>query len=287
MKSMTGFASGTSKNKKFEIKIKSVNNRFFEFKLYAPLEVLTIEADIKKIIQTHVHRGSVDAYVQYVKQGALHKNQDFSIDFDVAKNFVKQTQAVAKKLKLKSQVEIQDVLKYSGAVKTKFEDEALNPKQMLEDFKSIIKQFDKERLREGQALKKEILDLLSQLETTRKQLMTIAEKLPDDIHKRLQDKIKNFKGDVDQGRLDQEILFFIDRADIKEELVRLKEHIRGCKELLDSGQPEGKKLDFYAQELFREMNTVGSKSSSVQITAAALQGKAIIEKIRQQVQNIE
>lgn len=291
MKSMTGFATAATVHKttgkKIEIKIKSVNNRFLEFRMHTIPELMEYESEIRKHVQALVHRGSVDLFIYYKKDQGTEVASDMQINVKLAEDFLKQTLKVAKKLKIDSDLGLADVLKLSGAVQSKSKDTRWDKKTLLNSVSEVLSNFDLERQREGKALKKEIQDLLSQLEAVRLTLENLAQNLPNDIQKRLQDKIKSFKEDVDPQRIQQEILFFIDKSDIKEELVRLKEHIRACKELLNSAGPEGKKLDFYTQELFREMNTVGSKSSSVKITAEVLQGKAIIEKIRQQVQNIE
>lgn len=290
---MTGFASKSmnhkSADKKIEIKLKSVNNRFFEFRMHASPEFLELESEVRKLVQSKVHRGSVDLYMHHKKDlsSARKAKQKFYLDTQAAEDFLNQTQKLAKKLKIQSDVTLQDILKFSGVLSSKEQDEKWDKKALMISLNQVLESFQKERVREGKALKTEIASLLQQLEKVRTSLEKLARDFPLEIKKRLKDKINNFKEDVDPDRFNQELLFLIDKSDIKEELVRLKEHIRACKDLLNSTNPEGKKLDFYAQELFREMNTVGSKSSSVKITGEVLQGKAIIEKIRQQVQNIE
>lgn len=292
MKSMTGFATGfvehKTTGKKIELRIKSVNNRFFEFRLHTTPEFLDYETEIRKLIQSKIHRGSIDVFMYYKKDSASSDRQDnVFIDSQLAESFLKQSQKLSKKLKLKSELSMGELLRLSGAVKSERQDIVWDKKSIFKALQSTLDNFEKERAREGKALKQEISSLLTELEGVRGRIEKLAEDLPKEIRKRLEDKIKNFKEEVEPYRLQQEILFFIDKSDVKEEIVRLKEHIRACKELVQASSSEGKKLDFYAQELFREMNTVGSKSSSIKITGEVLQGKAIIEKIRQQVQNIE
>lgn len=292
MKSMTGFATGfvehKSSGKKIELRIKSVNNRFFEFRLHTIPEFLDYETEIRKLIQSKVHRGSIDVFVYYKKEnGGSDRHENVFIDSNLAESFLKQAQKLSKKLKLKSELSVGELLRLSGAVQSERQEIAWDKKSIFKALHDTLESFDNERAREGKALKQEISSQLVELEGVRGRIEKLAEDLPEEIRKRLEDKIKNFKDEVEPYRLQQEILFFIDKSDIKEEIVRLKEHIRACKDLVQASSPEGKKLDFYAQELFREMNTVGSKSSSIKITGEVLQGKAIIEKIRQQVQNIE
>lgn len=294
MKSMTGFAAGAvvhkSSGKKIEIKIKSVNNRFLELRVHAAPEFLEYETEIRKLVQSKVYRGSVDLFLHYKKEApsSSKTSEKLIIDTDAVESFLKQTQKLAKKLKLNSEIQLSELLRLSGAVQNEKSEIVWDKKSVLSAIVSTLESFDKERIREGKALKQEIIGLLTELEAIRRRLEKLAQDLPEEIRKRLQDKLKGFKDDIEPQRLQQEILFFIDKSDVKEELVRLKEHIQVCKDLVQKQTtPEGKKLDFYTQELFREMNTVGSKSSSVKITGEVLQGKAIIEKIRQQVQNIE
>lgn len=289
MKSMTGFAALTEKNISF--KIKSVNHRFFDLRLHAPQDFLVYEKEIRQKINQCALRGSVDLFiqVQFDKKAQIKK-----IDIDKAKSFYKDLKKMASSLKIDLTDELSNVLKFGDV----FESSELSDQSLLEqsdlkktDFlvciEKLVKEFDKERIREGKALASEIKTLLQSLEKVRSSLEDLAKNYPQEIELKIKDKLKLWKSEFDPERLNQELLLLIDKSDIKEEIVRLKEHIKACLNLLSSPLAEGKKLDFYAQELFREVNTIGSKSSSVKITGEVMEAKAIIEKIRQQVQNIE
>lgn len=289
MKSMTGFAALTEKNISF--KIKSVNHRFFDLRLHAPQDFLVYEKEIRQKINQSALRGSVDLFIQVQFDK---KTQNKKIDIDKAKNFYKDLKKMASSLKIDLTDELSNVLKFGDV----FESNDLSDQSLLEqsdlkktDFlvciEKLVKEFDKERIREGKALGSEIKALLQSLEKVRSSLEALAKNYPQEIELKIKDKLKLWKSEFDPDRLNQELLLLIDKSDIKEEIVRLKEHIKACLNLLSSPLAEGKKLDFYAQELFREVNTIGSKSSSVKITGEVMEAKAIIEKIRQQVQNIE
>ncbi len=289
MKSMTGFAALTEKN--ISIKIKSVNHRFFDLRLHAPQDFFVFEKEIRQKINQFASRGSVDLFVQVQFDK---KTQAKKIDLYKAKLFHKDLKKMASHLKIDLNDEISNILKFGDV----FESKDSSDQSLLEqgDFKKtdflecidrLIKDFDKERIREGKALAAEIKTLLQNLEKVRASLEVLARSHPQEIEVKIKDKVKLWKSEFDPDRLNQELLLLIDKSDIKEEIVRLKEHIKACLNLLSSPAAEGKKLDFYAQELFREVNTIGSKSSSVKITTEVMDAKAIIEKIRQQVQNIE
>ncbi len=301
MKSMTGFASKTDDD--ISIKIKSVNHRFFDFRFHAPHELLILEKEVRQKINQVVSRGSLDLFVQIQPQPQSQKiAQSKILDLNKAKAFHKDLKKLSSTLKLELNEDLKLILKF-GDVFTSDDTSHLNSKNTLVENSSfkktdflksidvLLKDFQAERIREGKALADEIKGLLVSLEKVRTVIDVLAEDYPSELELKIKEKIKTWKKSLkeefDSERLNQELLLLIDKSDIKEEVVRLKEHIKACQKLLSSPAAEGKKLDFYAQELFREVNTIGSKSSSVKITGEVMQAKAIIEKIRQQVQNIE
>lgn len=289
MKSMTGFAAHTEAA--ISLKIKSVNHRFFDFRMHAPQELLMLEKEVRQKINQYVARGSLDLFVQI--QG-IKKKPSKKIDIAKAKLFHKDLKKMATQLKLELDDELELTLKFGDVFEPEdssseslLENTSFNKSTFLKSVDKLLKDFEHERGREGQALADELKVLLQKLEKVRMSLEQLAEKHPQEIEIKIKEKVKIWKTEFDPDRLNQELLLLIDKSDIKEEVVRLKEHIKACLKLLSSPLAEGKKLDFYAQELFREVNTIGSKSSSIKITGEVMEAKAIIEKIRQQVQNIE
>ncbi|MEK7358399.1 MAG: DUF1732 domain-containing protein, partial [Bdellovibrionota bacterium] len=152
---------------------------------------------------------------------------------------------------------------------------------------------DSERRREGDALKTELESLCAKLEGISKQMETLKVDANAELESRYRDRVKEaidkfeLGRDVDEQRIAQEIVIQLDRADVSEELQRLKEHLKAYRQLLKSGEPQGKKLDFYAQELLREVNTIGSKSHIAKLTSLVVEAKTYVERIREQVQNAE
>lgn len=289
MKSMTGFASKDVGH--FSLKIKSVNHRFFDLRLHGPQDLLFLDKEIRQKINQVVNRGSLDVFIQLQAQTSVSSK---SIDINKAKEFHKGLTKAASQLKLKISNEMELILKYGDVLASNeiskaeaFQNSSFNKAEFMKALDNLLKSFDQERLREGKAMGQELKGLLAELEKVRGLLEAMAKDYPHELEVKLKDKLKVWKQEFTEERLNQELLLLIDKSDIKEEIIRLKEHIKACQKLLTSPQSEGKKLDFYAQELFREVNTIGSKSSSVKITQEVMQAKSIIEKIRQQVQNIE
>jgi len=148
---------------------------------------------------------------------------------------------------------------------------------------------DRERRREGQALEAELQRLCARLEDLVGRMEALKAEANADLERRYRERLQKlgFEGRVDDQRIAQEIVIQLDRADISEEMVRLREHVKAYRELLKSQEPQGKKLDFYAQELLREVNTIGSKSHIAKLTSLVVDAKTVVEKIREQVQNAE
>ena len=289
MKSMTGFASKNSGD--ISLKIKSVNHRFFDLRLHGPQDLLFLDKEIRQKINQVVSRGSLDLFIQLQNQTSQSTK---NIDLQRAKTFHKDLKKLSSSLKLEMYNEMDLVLKYGDVFASNetskaqaLENSSFNKTDFLKAIDDLLKDFDKERLRESKALNQELKSQLAELEKVRLKLEGMAKSYPKELEDKIQEKLKAWKLEFNEDRLNQELLLLIDKSDIKEEIIRLKEHIKACQKLLTSPQSEGKKLDFYAQELFREANTIGSKSSSVKITQEVMQAKSIIEKIRQQVQNIE
>lgn len=288
MKSMTGFATKTTEN--FTLKLKSVNHRFFDFRFHAPQDLMFLEKEIRQKINSVVSRGSLDFFVQWTANISV---KDKTIDFKKAEIFHKDLKKLSKTLNIEVEDELDLILRFGDVLSSQenslnlLEKSQVKKNDFLKVVDELLQDFESERAREGKALVKELKDLFKNLEKIRSHLENLAKDYPKELEAKIKEKVKIWKQEFNEDRLNQELLLLIDKADVSEEIVRLKEHIKACVTLLSGLESEGKKLDFYTQELFREVNTIGSKSSSVKITQEVMQAKSIIEKIRQQVQNIE
>ena len=288
MKSMTGFGHKDFQSDLLEldVNIRSVNGRYFELRMHLPKELVFMESRIKKIVSQNINRGTIDLYLS---RRTYHPNhQKLKIESKMAKNWVASLKKLSQETGIAFQVSLFDLAQLPGVSYTQE-----NLRVPLEEQKVILKVIEdatkicvEERRREGIALKKELLDLLNELQKTRSQMEKLRVLANEELASRFKEKLKKWTH-YDENRLAFEISNPVDKSDINEEILRLNEHIKGCKTLLNKKDPVGKKLDFYSQEILREINTIGSKSQVSRLTEAVVDAKSLIERFREQVQNIE
>ncbi len=292
MKSMTGFGNQKLQKKDFsiEVSLRSVNGRFLELRFHLPKEYLSLESELKSKITQKLKRGTVDVFVSRRVKSQGHR-AEIAVNKDLAQKINRAYQDLSKQLHIPYKdpwnvllhypelVQVQETTEISGEEK----------KSMFEIFDHALKSCEKERIREGEAIKKHLLTLVEQLEREVQRILSFRREANQQIQEKYETKIKaRLKGtDVDYQRLSQEIVIQLEKADINEELQRLSEHVSNLKKLIKKQESEGKKLDFYTQELLREVNTVGSKSQLTEITQSVIESKSLIEKLREQVQNVE
>lgn len=291
---MTGFGVDRLRTEEieFEVSVKTVNGRFLEARYHTPKEFAAFESDFKKLIAKYIRRGSVDIYI-YRKYLAKGQKTVVSANKDLALKWIKSYKALAKDLKLSTDkptmqeilshspeiLSLNEVPKFSGSVK----------KSILEGLEKALILCDKERVREGKALKVELLKLYTELEV----LVSEMDQEKIEAAKKLEEKFKlrleklGLKETIDPQRFAQEVVIQVDKLDVFEEITRLTEHLRTCKKQVGKNKIQGKKLDFYSQELLREVNTIGSKSQIAKLTTTVVNAKSIIERVREQVQNVE
>lgn len=277
-----------------EISIRAVNGRFLETRFHLPKPYFLFESDLKKKLSEYALRGTVDIYISR-KLKIAHSAGKVVINTKLAQEYLKSFKKLAKDLKLNDVIRF-DLISRQNDVIVMEETDTLNQQEVVllkKAFEVALKKFEQEKIREGSALKK---DLSKNLKDLQKHVLKIS-KLRDDANKFLQEKFeakiksrlpKELAGQsVDPLRISQEIVIQLEKADINEELIRLTEHLKNFEKLIENSVVEGKKLDFYTQELLREVNTIGSKSQVAGITESVVEAKTLIERIREQVQNIE
>lgn len=292
MKSMTGFGttSMSSPGVELEINIRAVNGRFLEMRLHLPREYAPLESGLKKQLSTVFQRGTVDVYVSR-KLKALAQTKKVSVQQELAAEYLKGLKKLRTGLKLKDEVSLETIVRLPDVVRVEETNELTPSEKVLVEkaFKKAAEACDSEREREGESLNKELAKLLQQLEKITAALSSLRESANEELEKRFKDRLEKlgFEGQVEPQRLAQEIIMQLDRTDINEELARLNEHVEAYRKLLGSSEPQGKKMDFYAQELLREVNTIGSKSHVAKLTSLVVEAKTVVERIREQVQNVE
>ena len=291
IKSMTGFGRGESlsPSREITVEIRSVNHRYFEFSSRLPRTCGYLEEKLKPFVQEHVSRGKVELSVQLKTLNA--SDSELVVNQAVIDNYITTLRQIAKKLRLKDDLSASTLLRINDAFDTrkKPDDEEEILKEVLAAATIALEKYNEMRTREGENLK---ADILSRLENIEKNVSCVEENSEETLkayRERLYARINDVLGDrqIDDQRVLTEVAIFSDKIAVDEETVRLRSHIAQMREMLNSEQPVGRKLDFHIQEFNREANTIGSKCQNVNTAQIVVDIKSDIEKIREQIQNIE
>ncbi|MED4452824.1 YicC/YloC family endoribonuclease [Metabacillus fastidiosus] len=288
--SMTGFgrAVGEVEGLTVTVEMKSVNHRFSEISVRMSRQFLTIEDKIKKVISKSLHRGRIEVFISV--EGDSLTDRTVRVDWSLLDQYMKALTDVKEKYSLSDTIKMDHLLKNEDVIHV---EESANHSEHVEEKIIQVVQNATEQLvimrnAEGEQLGKDLNIKLKQLLEHTEQLEqyapSVVKHYHDKVHKRLQEFVS---GTIDENRLIQEAAIFADKVDISEELIRIRSHIRQFSEALLQKGAVGRKLDFLVQELNREANTIGSKANDSEIAKIVVELKSIIEKLKEQVQNIE
>lgn len=291
IKSMTGYGGGkcTAAEYELSVELKSVNNRFADISVRTPKGFMFAEEAVKSAVQSRISRGKIDVFVTLT--GAGQSESTVVVNEALAAEYASAVALLADRLGLSAEISAYSISRYPDVLtlekKEIDKDEAL--KNLLSALEQALSEHDAMRTREGERLKD---DLLSRLETIEKLVGKVEERSPQTVaeyRQRLGEKMREVleNAQLDENRILTEAAIFADKVAVDEETVRLRSHISQMREMLSGSGPVGRKLDFIVQELNREVNTIGSKCNDGEITSWVLDMKSEIEKIREQVQNIE
>lgn len=292
MKSMTGYGSSSFSDEEhaIEANIKSVNGRYLDFRFHLPKEYVPFEPQLKKTLKKYFNRGTVDVFISRSRAGVSKKSK-LEVKSAQAKLWLKAYRQLADELKLSKELNLMELIELGGLIVEDDRDpvSSKEEKKVLSVVQKAAVLCAEEKDREGQALQKNLLTLLNQLQRIFNQMEKLRERANQELSKRLRQRLSHY--DLErpdwEPRWAVEVALLVERSDIHEEMVRLKEHICNFKKLAESGTVQGKKMDFYCQELLRETNTIGSKSQVAKLTHLVVDAKSLIEKLREQVQNVE
>jgi len=292
VRSMTGYGKGEYNDgvRKISFEIKTVNNRYNDIVIKGPKSVRFMHDDINKAIKSKISRGRIDVYIEmeYIKDSAV----EVSPNIDLAKQYKNAIDKIADACDIEEKISIDTLVKFQDVL-------ALNENSISEEevrscgmtaLDAALGKLIEMREKEGQELKKDILSGVASLEIYLEKVKDNASTLVENMKNALITRIEDMLGDkyeLDENRLYNEIVFYSDKMDINEEITRLASHIKQIKETLEKGGSIGRKLDFIIQEANREVNTTGSKINDVDIKKYVIEMKNILEKIREQLQNIE
>lgn len=291
IKSMTGFGRCeiTENNRKFTVEMKSVNHRYLDVNIKMPKKLNFFESAIRGELKNYISRGKVDVFIAY--EDLTEENTSIRYNRQVAAEYLKYLKEMAEEFELDNDVRVSTLSKYPEVftMEEVTVDEEELWKTLQKSIKNAAEGFVETRIVEGGHLRD---DLIDKLDGMLKLVDFIAERSPQIIaeyRNKLVDKVKDLLGDVqvDENRLLTEVTIFADKVCVDEELVRLRSHIETTKKTLMEGGSIGRKLDFIAQEMNREANTTLSKSNDLEISNCAIELKTEIEKVREQIQNIE
>jgi uncharacterized protein (TIGR00255 family) len=296
MKSMTGFGVFKTQSNELtiEVSLRAVNGRFLETRFHLPRVYFSFESDLKKRLNATALRGTVDIYISRKLKTSSTAGR-ISINTKLAQEYLKAFKKLSTDLRMNEAIRFEQISKQPDVLQVE-ESDAINPHEVTllrRTFEAALKKFDSERVREGLALKKDLQKNLKDLQKYVQKISKMCDEANKILIERFESKVKSrlpkeVAGHVmDPQRISQEIVIQLEKADINEEITRLTEHLKNFEKLIEGSVVEGKKLDFYTQELLREVNTIGSKSQVSGITEAVVEAKTMIERIREQVQNIE
>jgi uncharacterized protein (TIGR00255 family) len=290
IKSMTGFGRGeaSQNNITFSVDIKTVNHRYSDISVRMPRMVTALEEKVREYVGTKLSRGKIDIYINYDSFG---QDTKVKLDTNLAAAYVDSLNTLKEQFSIKDEISLSLLTRFSDILKLETEEQDLDFLWgiMSSALEQAVGALVDMRSREGERLSRDMILKLDFIKTTVDEIKAKSSDLVEVYKNKLYDKIRELTKDVqlDENRLLTEVAIFADKASIDEEIVRLGSHIEEFKKTLSINGSIGKKLDFIVQEMNREINTIGSKSSDLGVVNNVIGIKTEIEKIREQVQNIE
>ena len=290
MQSMTGFGRFKTEQdgRKITLEIKSVNHRFLDINIRLPRILLFAEDSIRKIISNNIARGRIDVFVNYTE--TLGEEKKAVADLSFLASFIDSARKAAQQTGLKDDLSLSHIIAIPGiiSVEEQMEDEKKILNVLSVAVCSAMEQLKAMRAHEGAQLKKSIKECTDALFNICGLIKQRSQGNAKEYAERLREKIAALmESETDETRFATEVAIMAERADITEELVRLNAHLTQINQTIECETAAGRKLDFLVQELNREANTIGSKACDIEITRLVVEAKSVIEKIREQVQNIE
>ena len=290
IKSMTGYgkSSLSINSREYQVEIKTVNHKYIDTNIRMPRTISYLEEDIRKLVTSKLKRGKVDisiTFENYSKDG-----NDIRINTELAKIYIENLKKLAEEENLSSNIDVTEITKLPDVLTIKSNlDEKQIQEELLHVVGDAVNQLIDMRKNEGKRISEDILVKISQVEEKKDEIFALSTGLIDEYVVKLETRIKEIlrTEEIDKSRLMQEVVIYADKCSVEEEITRLKSHIGQLRNLIDSDEPSGKKMDFLIQEMNRETNTIGSKANNLEITNRVVDIKTILEDIREQIQNIE
>ena len=283
--SMTGYANGSFKldsSLSLSVEIRALNNRYLDLNIRLDDDLKYLEAKIKSLLSDTIKRGKVECRITK----SLNQQSKSSYSDDQIKDALKIMKRVALLSRQEFSATPHEIINFINS-NQKSKNININEKALLTALSNVLKNFNKDRAREGKNLSSILKQNVNTINMHVKNIRKFYKDDAKDYQQKLIKKLSDINSEIDQQRLQQEVVYFLQKSDIEEELSRILSHNKEIVDLLKSKDPVGKKLDFMMQELNREANTLGSKSISTRISSLAVDIKVLIEQMREQIQNIE
>lgn len=291
IKSMTGFGRCeiTEKERKITVEIKAVNHRYLDVNIKMPKKLNFFECSIRNLLKEYIQRGKIDIFVTY--EDYTENKVTLKYNQELAAEYVKYINQLADDFSLSNDLQACTLSRYPEVLT--MEEQTIDEEALWATLEKAVRdaaeQFVETRIKEGSNLKKDLIQKLDTMLTYVEEIEKRSPEIINEYRKKLQDKISELVEDVqiEESRLAAEVTIFADKICTDEETVRLKSHILATKETLSQEASVGRKLDFIAQEMNREANTILSKANDLNVSNIAINLKTDIEKVREQIQNIE
>lgn len=291
IKSMTGYGSGSAEaqGKIFTIEIKSVNNRYSDFNIKLPRIYSFLEDALRKRAASVINRGKVDIFFNV--ESSDEEASNVKVNMGLAKGYLSALRSLSEELGIQSNANAETFLRISD-IFTVEKDDADSEEiasAVLSALDEALASYDKMRAAEGEKLKEDLNSHLDFIENATEKIENRSPEIVKEYQERLYARVRELLEDstIDDSRVLTEVAIFADRVNVNEETVRLRSHIAQFRKMLENGGVVGRKLDFLIQEMNRETNTIGSKSNDLESSGIVIDIKAEIEKLREQIQNVE
>ncbi len=289
--SMTGFGGGEAHAGKavIQVEIRCLNSRHLDVRVRLPRELGSLEAEARSIAARFFRRGQVDVSVRLSREGELGPRVE--VDFEAARQYAEAASRLRERLAIEDGIPVSALLALPGVARLR--DPELDPEEagsaVFEAIEAAGREAAAMRAREGATLERELRERLARVQDQIASIEARGQKTGERTRERLEKRLSSLgpNVEIDPGRLEQELLLYVDRMDITEELVRARSHCEQLGEILAAAGPHGRKLEFLLQELGRETNTIGSKAADAPITRIVVELKSELEKLREQVLNVE
>ena len=291
LKSMTGFGAGRAKvgDEEFSVELRSLNHKFCEVKVRLPRELAALESAAVKQVKDRLARGAVEVFVK--RQTATAAGTVPMVDVALAREYARAFREVAEALGMNAEVGWAQVASQPGVMR--LEERGMDVESATRAAQEALDQaltaLEQMRRVEGEAIHADLEARLGLIERWSREVAELAPRSVEEYRQRLSERVAELaRGiSVDEQRLAQEVAVFAERTDIAEEMTRLSSHLEQFRQMMAGNEPAGRRMDFLVQEMHREVNTTGSKSQHAEISARVVSMKAEVERIREQVQNVE